>query len=470
MKDGDLSSCYTQERYSRRTNKSKEPALILTKLIEEKNFLEAVRLSKVKGVLVDVPSYSGYLTIDKEYQSNMFFWFIPRESEPERGSLVLWLQGGPGWPSMFGMFKENGPFLLDVDKIGGDIRVNLVRNIHSWHKVANILYIDNPVGTGFSFTRDSAGYPTNDSAVADQLVTALTQFMKLLPYYIPGYHARKNPFFAFGESYGGPFVLSLAQKILSTDGLLSYFNLQGIALGNPLLSPRHQFLYSQFLQTTGYLSQDQIVTLQNYEETMLKLIEEGKSKAALYEYSNMMQYFATELNNTFLASHGFTNPCIYDVNYDGQYLTSHEYICYLQTPRVMQSIHVGSNQCQTGAQSYFYLEDDILTDKVEILESVLDSNKIRVLLYTGNMDMMVHTMGMNTVVKNLKWSKRAQFDSSGSSKLVLPGQTRIAGYYGQGGGLTYLVVRDAGHMVPISQPAVAARIVKQFIGSKEWGC
>ena len=42
VKDGDLSSCYTQERYSRRTNKSKEPALILTKLIEEKNFLKAV--------------------------------------------------------------------------------------------------------------------------------------------------------------------------------------------------------------------------------------------------------------------------------------------------------------------------------------------------------------------------------------------------------------------------------------------
>ena len=213
-----------------------------------------------------------------------------------------------------------------------------------------------------------------------------------------------------------------------------------------MLSPRHQFLYSQLLQTTGYLSHDQNVTLQNYEETI-----------ALYEYSNMMQYFATELSNTFLASH--------DVNYDGQYLTSHEYICYLQTPRVMQSIHVGSNQCQTGAQSYFYLEDEILTDKVEILESVLDSNKIRVLLYTGNMDMMVHTMGMNTVVKNLKWSKRVQFDSSGSSKLVLPGQTRIAGYYGQGGGLTYLVVRDAGHMVPISKPAVAKQILKDFIKS-----
>ena len=77
------------------------------------------------------------------------------------------------------------------------------------------------------------------------------------------------------------------------------------------------------------------------------------------------------------------------------------------------------------------MEDQILTDKVEILESVLDSGKIRVLLYTGNMDMMAHTMGMNTVVKNLNYSKSDQFDSSGSSKMLLPGQARIAGYYGR---------------------------------------
>ena len=39
------------------------------------------------------------------------------------GPLVLWLQGGPGWPSMFGMFKENGPFLIHVEREGDDVDV-----------------------------------------------------------------------------------------------------------------------------------------------------------------------------------------------------------------------------------------------------------------------------------------------------------------------------------------------------------
>ena len=71
VKDADLSSCYTHSRYSgQKTNNSAEPALILIQLILEDKFPEAVRLSRVKGVLDDVLSYSGYLTVDKDYQSN----------------------------------------------------------------------------------------------------------------------------------------------------------------------------------------------------------------------------------------------------------------------------------------------------------------------------------------------------------------------------------------------------------------
>ena len=203
---------------------------------------------------------------------------------------------------------------------------------------------------------------------------------------------------------------------------------------------------------------------------MMTLVNKGKSRAALYEFGNMMQHFAKELNNTYMINHGFTNPSIYDMNYDGEFLTSNEYICYLQAPRVMRSIHVGDNFCQTGSESYRHLEDGILTDKMKIVEAVLESGKMRVLLYTGNMDMMLHTLGMNRIVQDLDWE---QFDSSGSKPLIFPtphGRGTLAGYYGQGGGLTYLVVRGAGHMVPISQPEVASRIMELFVRKGEWGC
>ena len=107
--------------------------------------------------------------------------FIPQTSVI-LGPLVLWLQGGPGWPSMYGMFKENGPFLLHVHKEGENVKMfgmffymprrkvivvvtlsiltkcaftiasesgrvcsKLVPNPHSWHRDASLVYIDSPV-------------------------------------------------------------------------------------------------------------------------------------------------------------------------------------------------------------------------------------------------------------------------------------------------------------------------------------
>lgn len=53
--------------------------LFLTPLIEAGQFELAKKLSLV-GPLPDAPkliSYSGFLTVNKKYNSNMFFWFFP---------------------------------------------------------------------------------------------------------------------------------------------------------------------------------------------------------------------------------------------------------------------------------------------------------------------------------------------------------------------------------------------------------
>ena len=56
--------------------------------------------------------------------------------------LLLWLNGGPGCSSLFGLFTENGPYFVP-----SGLRP-VSRNI-SWTKHFNMLYIDQPVGTGF---------------------------------------------------------------------------------------------------------------------------------------------------------------------------------------------------------------------------------------------------------------------------------------------------------------------------------
>ena len=74
---------------------------------------------------------------------------------------------------------------------------------------------------GFSFTASDGGYPSTDEQLAFELLDGLTQFMLLFPYMVPGAISSQTPVYAFGESYGGAYVVSLAHVYL----LQRYFSI-----------------------------------------------------------------------------------------------------------------------------------------------------------------------------------------------------------------------------------------------------
>jgi len=92
--------------------------------------------------------YSGLLQIGKKSDKHIFYWFFESKSSPENDPIVIWLNGGPGCSSMDGLFIELGPFKMNKD---GSISLNE----YSWNNFANLLFIDQPVGTGLSFTKYS---------------------------------------------------------------------------------------------------------------------------------------------------------------------------------------------------------------------------------------------------------------------------------------------------------------------------
>ena len=122
-------------------------------------------VKNLPGLRRELPSYAGLLPSDEKTGGKIFYWFIECANEPEKAPLMIWLNGGPGCSSMDGLFLELGPFRIKGDSI--DI------NPYSWHNVANMVFIDQPVGTGFSFTRSKSGYARNDAMINEQFYAFL---------------------------------------------------------------------------------------------------------------------------------------------------------------------------------------------------------------------------------------------------------------------------------------------------------
>ena len=137
--------------------------------------------------------------------------------------LILWLQGGPGGSSLFGLFIEHGPFYVTEQL---DIRPRST----AWSLPYNVLYIDQPAGTGFSFTKSDLGYVTDQERVADDLYEALKQFYTLFPTLL------SQDLYIAGESYAGKYD---DVGIAAATGLLEY-NLISVAFSVPKLFPKER--------------------------------------------------------------------------------------------------------------------------------------------------------------------------------------------------------------------------------------
>ena len=116
-----------------------------------------------------------HIEVNEEHNGNLFFWHFANRHIANRQRTVLWVNGGPGCSSMDGALMEIGPYR--VTKEG-----TLTYNDGSWDEFANVLFVDNPVGTGYSYV-DTDSYVKELTQMADQMVIFLKKFFELFPEY-----------------------------------------------------------------------------------------------------------------------------------------------------------------------------------------------------------------------------------------------------------------------------------------------
>uniref|UniRef100_A0A6P7GA47 Carboxypeptidase n=1 Tax=Diabrotica virgifera virgifera TaxID=50390 RepID=A0A6P7GA47_DIAVI len=409
--------------------------LILTDLIKAGKLDEAQNQSLVQGLDTEVKSYSGYFTVDKNHDSNIFFWFFPSQSDPSSDPVVLWLQGGPGSTSMFGLFQENGPLTLKDGELG--IRPT------SWNRNHSVIYIDQPAGTGWSYT--NGGYAKDQHKVATDLYEALQQFFTLF------YQYQEREFFVTGESYGGKYVPAISYKIHqeNEDAKLK-INLKGLAIGNGFTDPKVQVRYSDYVYQHGLIDLKTKNALHKKENKAVQDITSG-------EYYN-----AFELWNEIVGTiQEYTELDIYNyLSLKGSAADEEELNEFFSKEQVRKAIHVGSTEFGDG-EVYTNLEEDIPKSEAHKVAELL--KHYRVLIYNGQTDLIVPYALTVNYLQQLHFPGSEEYAEADRTVWHDDNDSDVvAGYVKTAGKLTEIMVRNSGHMVPTDQPEWALQLINKF--------
>ncbi|KAI3671461.1 hypothetical protein L1987_87199 [Smallanthus sonchifolius] len=434
-------------------------------VVNEASLAESDKILKLPGQpQVGFQQFSGYVTLDAKKKRALFYYFVEAEVDPASKPLVLWLNGGPGCSSLgVGAFSENGPFRPNGQ--------GLVRNEYSWNTEANMLYLETPVGVGFSYdSSNSSGYEVVTDAITarDNLVFLHKWFLKFPQY-------QQRDLFITGESYAGHYIPQLAELMVIFNKKQKIFNLKGIALGNPVLeyatdlNSRAEFFWSHGLISDS--TYKLFTSACNYSRYVSEYYRDSVSPICSKVYSEVSRE-----TSRFVDKYDVTlDVCIPSVLSQSkiiapQQVTERVDVCvedetvnYLNRRDVHRALHarlVGVRKWDVCSNILDYELLNIEIPTINIVGSLI-KEEIRVLVYSGDQDSVIPLMGSRALVNRLATELglkttvpyRAWFEGQ-----QVGGWTQVYGNI-----FSFATVRGASHEAPFSQPQRSLVLFRSFL-------
>ncbi|ODV90477.1 hypothetical protein CANCADRAFT_15892, partial [Tortispora caseinolytica NRRL Y-17796] len=413
---------------------------------------------------VELPvMHAGLLELAGDGDPHMFFWRV--QSSKPTNKTVIWLNGGPGCSSMDGMFLEIGPFrAVDGNFNGGDSNVDprLVPNPGAWNEYANILFIDSPVGTGFSYA-DRGRYDHEIYEVADDIVAFLDAYFELFP------TDRDNDLYVAGESFAGTYIPYIARAMLDHD----LQNLKGLLMGNPYTDPpRHFFAYAEMAFESGLIPHDS-----PQAKTVSDAVAHCTQELTKYGVHINVPACESILDTVLSLSKPSKNTCInmYDIRLQDSYpacginwppaLSATQN--YLRLAQLVKAINLPSEkqfvwkECDGSVSRYLRAYNS--TPAVDLLPDLLQS--VPILFFNGDKDLICNHYGNERLIANLEWNGDVGFRESAKKEMWSFNGSDV-GEYTFDRGLTYLRVYNASHMVPVDYPEQMKYMLADFIGAE----
>ncbi|BBN01246.1 vitellogenic carboxypeptidase-like protein [Marchantia polymorpha subsp. ruderalis] len=397
-----------------------------------------------------LPTLSGYLPVDRTTGSRVYYVYYEASNSPAARSdtpLMLWLNGGPGCSSLIGCFYELGPWVVAEDGI-------LRPNSFAWNRKCGLLFVDSPVGTGFSVAESDMDIPTDQERVAKHLEFALLSFLEENPTF------KTRPLFLAGESYAGKYVPALAYHILhqsrSGAGTLKH-QLAGIAIGNGLTDPRTQVqCHGEVAFSFGLLDKRQTAHVDKLAREVVDLIDRDKwlraheRRTAICSYIEKTSGVATLLD--------IRRTTKYHHSQEGEEFLAH----FLNSPPVKRALRVDEDaewvSCRRKVRAI--MAQDTMKSTKWMVEEILRMG-YPVLLYQGIYDAKDGPSGSEAWMRTLEWPGAPSFWRGERSVWKVNGE--LAGYWRRGQNLTHVVVAGAGHQVPADQPEFGKAMIESWM-------
>ncbi|GER43898.1 serine carboxypeptidase-like protein [Striga asiatica] len=327
-------------------------------------------------------------------------------NKPQNKPLVLWLNGGPGCSSIgFGQSLELGPFFPQKGT-----KPELKFNNHTWNKAANLLFLESPVGVGFSYTNTTSDLShLGDNMTASDSYNFLVSWFQRFPQY------KSHDFYIAGESYGGHYVPQLANLVVEKNKIAlkdHLINIKGILIGNAELD----------------------------DETDQKgMIEYAWDHAVISDSYGRRRPLS-----------GY-DPCAYSYT-----------DVYFNRADVQRALHAnvtGLRYPWTSCSDAIEKWKDAPFSILPILRQLIAAG-LRIWVYSGDTDGRVPVTATRYSLRKL--GLRVKHDWTA----WYTNNQQVGGWTVEYDGLTFVSVRGAGHQVPTFKPREALQLFQHFLNNQ----
>jgi Carboxypeptidase C (cathepsin A) len=341
-----------------------------------------------------------------------------------------------------------------ISPIYVDDNGNPYYNNGTWALRFHLMSVDFPYGVGNSYPTAPSDYESTSPQAANTFYAFIQRMIVKYPAWF------KRDIYIFGESYGGHWVPAIAYKIVTMNKALpvtssQYINLKGIGLGDPWTDGTYQgVLYDVFSYNLGLLNRAQQSQAAVFESYISGNVSTN-SLAAYNSWGDLLNFIGNTTDNV-----NFYNIRYYQDQDTGNIPA------FLSNPVIKDLLHIPApvvwQECNDDVNANF--SADFFTGQSSVFPTLLSN--IKVMIYNGQDDLIVNTIGVEKLLAGIQWSAMPTFLKTRKAQWNVAGD--IAGYAMTYSNLTFVMILKAGHLAPLDQPQNVRDMVSRYIFDQGW--